>query len=244
MWWLVWFCDHQGISTGGYIWSGSFSCCCWFLRVVLHLNWCIYLFFKVSTHVLSIFMFSTVCTLAIAQRNPFFKIQTKKFVQGIYRQANNFVKWSWICKTFLWCWSRGLNRFPEDDLIMTILPLFNDTEVFTEIFILAKFFGETFSENSHVDDFGSSLPTSLYSTNLKLYNISLTLKMAPIIADPWFLRGICYYLCYSGGFDELMCLKELYFEDGGKDLFVIPVFKCLWENSLTKNCHPLKSFLM
>ena len=67
---------------------------------------------------------------------------------------------------------------------MTILPLFNDTEVFTEIFILAKFFGETFSENSRVDDFGSSLPTSLYSTNLKLYNISLTLKMARIIADP------------------------------------------------------------
>ena len=107
-------------------------------------------------------------------------------------------------------------------LIRSILLLFDDTEVFTEIFILAKFFGETFSENSHVDDFGSSLPTSLYSTNLKLCNISLTLKMAWIIADPWFLRGICCYLYYSGGFDELMCLKELYFEDGGKDLFVIP----------------------
>ena len=41
----------------------------------------------------------------------------------------------------------------------------------------AKFFAETFSETSNLDDSGHSLPVFPSRTNLKLYNISVTSKM-------------------------------------------------------------------
>ena len=41
----------------------------------------------------------------------------------------------------------------------------------------AKLFAENFSKNSYLDDFGISLPVSPSRTNLRLHNISVTLKM-------------------------------------------------------------------
>ena len=40
-----------------------------------------------------------------------------------------------------------------------------------------KLFAEKFSKNSNLDDLGISLPVFLSRTNLKLHNISVTLKM-------------------------------------------------------------------
>ena len=41
----------------------------------------------------------------------------------------------------------------------------------------AKLFAENFSKNSNLDDSGISLPVFPSRTNLKLHNISVTLKM-------------------------------------------------------------------
>ena len=58
-----------------------------------------------------------------------------------------------------------------------ILPLFNGMEVLSSASDRAKLFAENFSRNSNLDDSGISLPVFLSRTNLKLHNISVTLKM-------------------------------------------------------------------
>ena len=58
-----------------------------------------------------------------------------------------------------------------------ILPLFNGPEVLSSASDRAKLFAENFSKNFNLDDSGISLPVFPSRTNLKLHNISVTLKM-------------------------------------------------------------------
>ena len=58
-----------------------------------------------------------------------------------------------------------------------ITPLFNGPEVLSFASDKAKFFAENFSKNSNLDGSSISLPVCPYKTNLKLHNISVTLKM-------------------------------------------------------------------
>ena len=58
-----------------------------------------------------------------------------------------------------------------------IPPLFNGPEVLSSASDKAKLFAEIFSLTSNLDDSGVSLPVFPSRTNLKLHNISVTLKM-------------------------------------------------------------------
>ena len=62
-----------------------------------------------------------------------------------------------------------------------IPPLFNSIKVLSSASDKGKLFAANFSKNSNLDDSGISLPVFLYSTNLKLYNISLTSKMVKTV---------------------------------------------------------------
>ena len=56
-------------------------------------------------------------------------------------------------------------------------PLFNSPEVLSSASDKAKFFAENFSMNSNLDHSSISLPVCPSRTNLKLHNISVTVKM-------------------------------------------------------------------
>ena len=56
-------------------------------------------------------------------------------------------------------------------------PLFKDPEVLSSVSDKAKLFAENVSKNSNLDGSGISLPVFPARTNLKLYNISVTLKI-------------------------------------------------------------------
>ena len=58
-----------------------------------------------------------------------------------------------------------------------IPPPFNSLEVLSSASNKAKLFAENFSKNSNLDDSGISLPVFPSRTNLKLRNISVTLKI-------------------------------------------------------------------
>ena len=55
--------------------------------------------------------------------------------------------------------------------------LFNGQEVLSDASDKAKLFAENFSKNSDLDDSGISLHVFPSRTNLKLHNISVTLKI-------------------------------------------------------------------
>ena len=55
--------------------------------------------------------------------------------------------------------------------------LFNSREVLFPLYHKAKLFAENFSKDSDLDDSGISLPVFSSRTNLKLHNITVTLKM-------------------------------------------------------------------
>ena len=58
-----------------------------------------------------------------------------------------------------------------------IPPLFNGPEVLSSASDKARLFVKNFSKNSNLDESGISLPAFSSRTNLKLHNISVTLKM-------------------------------------------------------------------
>ena len=58
-----------------------------------------------------------------------------------------------------------------------IPPLFNGSKVFSSASDKAKLFPKNFSKNYHLHDSGIFLPVFPSKTNLKLHNISITLKM-------------------------------------------------------------------
>ena len=64
-------------------------------------------------------------------------------------------------------------------ILSGLLRLFstNSREGLSSASDIAKLFAENFSKNCHLDDSGISLPVFPSRTNLKLHNISVTLKM-------------------------------------------------------------------
>ena len=59
-----------------------------------------------------------------------------------------------------------------------ILLLYNGPEVLSSVSYKAKLLAKNFSKNSNLHDLGISLPVFPSRTSLKLYNISITPKMA------------------------------------------------------------------
>ena len=103
----------------------------------------------------------------------------------------------------------------------------------------AKLFDEDFSKNSNLDDLGISLPVFPSRTNLKLHNISVTLKMVKKVimnldlskaSGPDCIPVVVLKNCepeLSYILAELFnkCLKESCFLDCWKVSSVVPVFK-------------------
>ena len=58
-----------------------------------------------------------------------------------------------------------------------IPPLFNCLEVLSYVSDIAKLFAKCFSESSNIEKSGISLPVFPARTNMKLHNISVTLKI-------------------------------------------------------------------
>ena len=123
-----------------------------------------------------------------------------------------------------------------------IPPLLNDPKLLSSASDKAKLFAENFSKNSNLDDSGISLPVFPYRTNLKLHNISVTLKMVKKVITNFDLSktsgldGISVVILkncepeLSYILAELFnkCLKESCFPDCWKVSSVVPAFKKFW----------------
>ena len=116
----------------------------------------------------------------------------------------------------------------------------------------AKLFPKNFSKNSNLDDSGISFPVFLSRTNLKLHNISVSLKMVkkvimnldlPKASGPDCIPVVVLKNCepeLSYILAELFnkCLKESCFPDCWKVSSVVPAFKNVGERSTAKNYYP------
>ena len=132
-------------------------------------------------------------------------------------------------------------------------PLFNGLEVLSSASDKAKLFAKNFSKNSNLDDSGISLPVFPSRTNLKLHNISITLKMfkkvitnldsskasGPDCIPVVVLKNCEPELSYILAKLFNMCLKESCFPDCWKVSSVVSVFKNVGERSTAKNCRPV-----
>ena len=130
-----------------------------------------------------------------------------------------------------------------------IPPLFIGPEVLPFVSDRAKLFAKNISINSNLDASGISLPIFPSRTNLKLHNISLTLKMVKKViknldssktSGPDCIPKVVPKNCepeLSYILAELfnMCLKESCFPDCWKVSSVVPVFKNIGERSRAKN---------
>ena len=134
-----------------------------------------------------------------------------------------------------------------------ILPLFNDLEVLSSASDKAKLFPENFSKNSNLDDSGISLPVFLSRTNLKLHDISVTLKMfnldlskapGPDCIPVMVLKNCEPELSYILAKLFSKCLKESCFTGCWKVSSVVPVFKNVGERSAAKNYCPVSLLSM
>ena len=103
-------------------------------------------------------------------------------------------------------------------------PLFNGLEVLSSTSDKPKLFAKNFSKNSNLDHSGTSLHVFPSRTNLKLHNISVTLKMVKKV-----IMNCEHELSYILG--ELLnkCLKESCFPDCWKVSLVVPVLKNVGE---------------
>ena len=126
-----------------------------------------------------------------------------------------------------------------------IPPQFNNLEVLSSVSDKAKLFAENFPMKSNLDD-GISLPVFPSRTNLKVHNISVTLKMVrkvvmnldlskasgpdciPVLVLKNFEPELSYILA------ELFnkCLKECCFPDCWNVSSVVPLFKNVEERSI------------
>ena len=140
-----------------------------------------------------------------------------------------------------------------------IPPLFNSLEVLSSASDKAKLFAKIFSNNSNLDDSGTSLPVFPSRSSLKLHNISLTPKMVKkVIANldsskasgPDCIPVVVLKNCepeLSYILAELfnMCLKESCFPDCWKISWKnTPVFKNVGERSTAKNYCPVSLLSM
>ena len=139
--------------------------------------------------------FSAACAAAIVHRNHFFHLYQREKSsdsKGKFRQASNHcnrvfkaAKLTYANKTKEFITSKKLGsrdfwRIANSVLNKgksAVIPLFNGLEVLPSASDKAKLFAENFSMNSNLDDSGISLPVFPSRTNLKLHNISVTLKM-------------------------------------------------------------------
>ena len=117
----------------------------------------------------------------------------------------------------------------------------------------AKLFAENFSMNSYLNDLGISLLVFPSTTNLKLHNISVTLKMLRKIvmnldlskaSGPDCILVVVLKNCepeFSYILAELFnkCLKRCCLPYCWKVLSVVPVFKNVGERSTAKNYRPV-----
>ena len=140
--------------------------------------------------------FSAACAADIVHRNHFFRLhqQNKSSESKVkFRQASNCckrvleaAKLAYANKTtesitsrkhgsrdFFQITNNALNKGKS-----AIPPLFNSPELWPSASDKANLFTENFSKNSNLDDSGISLLVFSSRTNLKLYNISVTPKMA------------------------------------------------------------------
>ena len=134
-----------------------------------------------------------------------------------------------------------------------IPPLLNEPEVLSSASDKAKLFAKNFSKNSNLDDSGISLPVLPSRTNLKLHNLSITLKMvkkvitnldsskasSPDCIPVVVLKNCEPELSYILAKLFNNCLKESCFPDCWKVSFVIPVFKNVGERSTAKSYCPV-----
>ena len=132
-------------------------------------------------------------------------------------------------------------------------PLFNGPELLSSASDKAKLFAENFSLNSNLDDSGLSLPVFRSRTNLKLHNISITLKMVrkvvmnldlskasgPDCIPVVVLKNCEPELSYILADLFNKCLKQSCFPDCWKVSSVVPVFKNVGERSTAKNYRPV-----
>ena len=134
-----------------------------------------------------------------------------------------------------------------------IPPLFNGLEVLSSASDKAKLFAENFSKNYNLDHSGISLHVFPSRTNLKLHNISVTLKLVkklimnldlskasgpdciPVVVLKKCEQELSYILAEL--FDK--CLEESCFPDCWKVSSVVPVFNNVGERSTAKNYHPV-----
>ena len=93
--------------------------------------------------------------LSYATKTKEFIISQKLGYRDFWRIANSVL-------------SKGKSALP---------PLFNSLEVLSSASDKAKLFAKNFSKNSNLDDLGISLPVFPSRTNLKIHNISITLKI-------------------------------------------------------------------
>ena len=213
--------------------------------------------------------FSAACAAAaIVHRNHFFRFyQQNKFSESKvkFRQASNrckkvleAAKLAYATKTKESITSQKLRSRDFWRIANNVLnkgksaipPLFNGPEVLSFAYDKAKLFAKNFPKNSNLDDSGTSLPVLPSRTNLKLHNISITLKMAkkaitnfdsskasgpdciPVVVLKNCEPELSYVLANK-------CLKESCFPDCWKVSSVVPVFKNVGERSTAKNYRPV-----
>ena len=211
------------------------------------------------------------CAAAIVHRNHFFRMYQKDKSSKSkvkFRQASNRCKrvlqaaklaYANKTKESITSQKRGSRDFWR--IASSVLnkgksaipPLFNCLEVLSSTSDKAKLFAENFSESSNLDDSGISLPIFPFRTNLKLHNISVTLKMVknvitnldlPKASGPDCIPVVVLKNCepeLSYIIAELFnkCLKESCFLDCWKVLSMVPVFKNIGESSTAKNYRPV-----
>ena len=138
--------------------------------------------------------FSAACAV-IVHRNHFFPLHQREkssYSKVKFRQASNRCKRVLEAAKLAYAnktkepinfpklgsrdfWQIAISVLNKDK--SAIPPLLNGPEVLSSASDKAKLFAENFSMNSNIDDSGISLPVFPSKTNLKLKNISVTLKM-------------------------------------------------------------------
>ena len=131
----------------------------------------------------------------LVHRNHFFRLyqQNKSSESKVkFRQASNHckrvpeaAKLAYATKTKEYIASQKLGSQDFWRIANSVLnkgksvvpPLFNGPEVLPSASGKTKLFAKNFSQNSHLDDSGISLPVFPSRTNLKLHNISITPKV-------------------------------------------------------------------
>ena len=153
-----------------------------------------YICLIISTGQTSSPWFSAACTAAIVHRNYFFHLyqQNKSSESEVkFTQASNCckrvleaVKLAYATKTKESITSKELNsqdfwQIANSNLnkgISAIPPLFSGLQVLSSASDKTKLFAKNISRKSNLDGLGISLPVFSSTTNLKLYNISVTAK--------------------------------------------------------------------